>query len=208
VAHDHSLPNDSRYRSTVTAVEPSVPGLVPAITGSSQSLTLTNQTGKTVLVIGYAYEEYLRITPAGVDENVASLTSSMNRSTASDEAPQPPEQPNAQKPQWQHVSDQPTFSWHDHRTHWMAKQPPPVVAADPERPHKIVDWAVPLTVDGEPVVIKGTLDWVGPSGPSMFETALLMLAGVGSVAIGLLIAYAWKKGRKPAQAQPEPVDAK
>ena len=152
VAHDHSLPDADRYRSTVTTVEPAIPGLIPTISGDDDLLTLTNHTGETVLVIGYAYEDYLRISPAGVDENIASLTSWMNRSLATEgqSPPDPePEPPNQQQPDWRHVSDQPTFTWHDHRTHWMADQPPPTVEADPTHPHKIFDWAVPLTVDGE-----------------------------------------------------------
>jgi len=210
VAHDHSLPDADRYRSTVTAVEPAIPGLIPTISGDDDLLTLTNHTGATVLVIGYAYDDYLRISPAGVDENVASLTSSMNRSLATEgkSPPNPePKPPNQQQPDWRHVSDQPTFTWHDHRTHWMADQPPPTVDADPTHPHKIFDWAVPLTVDGEPVLIKGTLNWTGLPGPSGYEIVLLTFAGIGSVALGLLIAYAWKKQRFAARAQPDPVHA-
>jgi hypothetical protein len=50
--------------------------------------------------------------------------------------PQPQEQANQAHQEWRHVSDQPTFTWHDHRIHWMAQQRPPVVAADPRHAHK------------------------------------------------------------------------
>jgi hypothetical protein len=98
------------------------------VTKAGESLTLTNQTGKTVVVIGYAGEAYLGITPTGVDENVASLSSSLNGSLIIEGLPQPQEQPNQQRPDWRHVSDRPTFTWHDHRIHWIAQQRPPVVA--------------------------------------------------------------------------------
>jgi len=131
-AHIQPQPDSSHYRSTITAIQPPVPGLALAVTGAGGSLTLTNHTGKTVVVIGYAGEAYLRITPTGVDENVASLSSWLNGRL-------PPSQPqaraNQQVPEWRHVSDQPAFTWHDYRTHWLAQQRPPVVAADPHHPH-------------------------------------------------------------------------
>jgi hypothetical protein len=125
IAFAHGLPDSSYYRSTITAIEPSVPGLVLAVTKAGESITLTNHTGKTVVVIGYAGEDYLRITPAGVEENVASLSSALNGSLIIEGLPQKQEHANQQRPKWRHVSDQPTFTWHDHRIHWMAQQRPP-----------------------------------------------------------------------------------
>jgi hypothetical protein len=116
MAHGRSLPDSSHYRSTVTAVEPSVPGLVLTVTKAGESLSLTNHAGKMVVVIGYAGEDYLRITSTGVDENIASLSSSLNGSLIIEGLPQPQE--HQQHPQWRHVSNQPTFTWHDHRIHW------------------------------------------------------------------------------------------
>jgi hypothetical protein len=80
MAHGRSLPDSSHYRSSIVAIQPPIPGLVLAVTKAGESLTLTNHTGKTVMVIGYAGEAYLRITPTGVDENVTSLSSSLNGS--------------------------------------------------------------------------------------------------------------------------------
>jgi hypothetical protein len=202
MAHGRSLPDSSHYRSRVTAVEPSVPGLVLAITKAGESLTLTNHTGKTVVVIGYAGEAYLRITSTGVDENIASLSSSLNGSLIIEGLPQPQEY--EQHPQWRHVSDQPTFTWHDHRIHWMAQQRPPVVAADPHHPHKVLDWKVPLRVNGEPVTVKGELDWKGLPTLSTFVIALIALAGAVGVALAVAMAVALRKEHLATRVEHEP----
>jgi hypothetical protein len=205
LAHGRTLPDSSHYRSTVTAVEPSVPGLVLAVTKAGESLTLTNHTGKTVVVIGYAGEAYLRITSTGVDENIASLSSSLNGTLIIEGLPQPQEQANQQRPQRRHVSDQHTFTWHDHRIHWMAQQRPPVVAADPHQPHKVFDWEVPLRVNGEPVTVNGELDWKGLPTLSTFVIALIALAAAVGVALAVAMAVALRKEHLATRVEHERV---
>jgi hypothetical protein len=204
-AFAHGLPDSSYYRSAITAIEPSVPGLVLAVTKAGESLTLTNHTGKTVVVIGYAGEDYLRLTPTGVDENIASLSSSLNGSLIIEGLPQKQEQPNQQRPKWRHASHQPTFTWHDHRIHWMAQQRPAVVAADPHHAHKVFDWKIPLTVNGEPVTVNGELDWKGIPGLSMFVIVLIALGGAAGVAMAVVIALAIRKEYLAAQAEADAV---
>jgi hypothetical protein len=200
LAHSRPVPDSNNYRSTITAIQPPVLGLVLAVTGANGALTLTNHTGKTVVVIGYAGEAYLRITPTGVDENVASLSSWLNG-----RLPQPPAQANQQVPQWRHVRDQPTFTWHDYRTHWMGQQRPPVVAADPHHPHKVLDWTVPLTVDGEPVAVKGSLSWTGLTGLSTFAIALIAVGGTAGAALAVAMAVVVRKERAAERGPREPI---
>jgi len=204
-AFAHGLPDSSYYRSTITAIAPSTPGLVLAVSKAGESLTLTNHTGKTVVVIGYAGEEYLRITPTGVDENTASLSSSLNGSLIIQGLPQKQEQPNQLRPKWHHVSDKPTFTWHDHRIHWMAQQRPAVVAADPHHAHKVFDWKIPLTVNGEPVTVNGELDWKGISGLSTLVIVLIALAVAAGIAMAVAIAVAIRKEYLAAHAEEDPV---
>jgi hypothetical protein len=200
LAHSRPVPDSNHYGSTITAIQPPVPGLALAVTRADGSLVLTNHTGKTVVVIGYAGEAYLRITPTGVDENVASLSSWLNG-----RLPQPPAQVNQQAPQWRHVSDQPTFTWHDYRTHWMGQQRPPVVAADPNHPHKVLDWTVPLTVAGEPVAVKGSLTWTGLTGLSTFAIALIVAGGTAGVALAVALAVAVRRERASKRFPHEPI---
>ena len=58
MAHGPSLPDSSHYRSAITAIQPAVPGLTLAVTKAGESITLTNHTGMTVVVIGYVGEAY------------------------------------------------------------------------------------------------------------------------------------------------------
>lgn len=203
MAQDRSWLETGYYRSTITAVEPSVPGLVLAVSQTG-ALTVTNHTDKTVIVIGYEGEAYLRITPAGVEENVVSASSSVNGSLV-DGLSQPEEQGSGPREDWRRVSDQPTVTHHDHRIHWMDQQPPPDVAADPRQPRKIFDWTVPLTVDEEPVVVMGTLDWTGRPDASTWTTALAVFAGTTGIAMAVTIAVAMRRNRIAKRVQREPM---
>jgi len=180
-AHDTSLPDAQFYRSTITSVTPAVPGLQIQITRSGESVTLTNHTGSTVTVLGYEGEDYLRVTPTGVDENTNSLSAFLNGSLVISGLPQQLGQNGrAQSPAWKHVADTPSYSWHDHRAHWMAAQRPPVVAADPGAPHHVFDWAMDLEVGARPVAVKGSLDWIGTPWISGLPLALLVVVGVAT----------------------------
>jgi hypothetical protein len=203
-ASAHGLPDASYYRSTITAIEPSIPGLVLAVTKAGESITLANHTGKTVVVIGYAGEDYLRITTAGVEENVASLSSSLNGSLIIEGLPQKQEQPNQQHPKWRHVSDQPTFTWHDHRIHWMAQQRPAVVVADPHHAHKVFDWKIPLTVNGEPVTVNGQLDWQGTPGLSTLVVVLIAIGGTAGIALAVTIAASLRREYLATRTEADP----
>ena len=203
-AFAHGLPDSSYYRSAITAIEPPTPGLVLTVTKAGESLTLTNHTGKTIVVIGYAGEDYLRITSTGVDENIASLSSSLNGSLIIEGLPQKQEQPNQQGTKWRHVSDQPAFTWHDHRIHWMALQRPAAVAADPHHAHKVFDWKIPLTVNGAPVTVNGELDWKGIPGLSTFVIVLIALAITAGVAMAVAIAVAIRKEYLATRAEADP----
>ena len=207
-AFAHGLPDSSYYRSAITAIEPSTPGLVLTVTKAGESLTLTNHSGKTVVVIGYAGEDYLRITQTGVDENIASLSSSLNGSLIIEGLPQKQGQPNQQRPKWRHVSDQPAFTWHDHRIHWMAQQRPAVVAADPHHAHKVFDWKIPLTVNGAPVTVNGELVWKGIPGLSTFVIVLIALGVAAGIAMTVAIAVAMRKEYRAAHAEEDPVDVR
>ncbi len=189
MAHGGSVPDSRHYRSTITAIKPPVAGLVLSVTKAGQSLTLTNRTGRTVIVLGYAGEAYLRFTPTGVDVNVYSLSSSLNGNLVMEGLPQLRAAADPQQVAWWHVSDQPRFTWHDHRIDWAAQRRPPVVAADPRHSHKVLDWTVPLTVDGEPVAVHGVLEWTGLA---RFSVLQIVLFGV-AVIVGLALAVVMVK---------------
>jgi hypothetical protein len=205
-AHTGTLPDSQYYRSTITSVTPVVSGLDFSLQKTGESITLTNHTGRTVIVLGYTGEDYLRITPTGVDENVNSLSSFLNGSLIISGLPQENTQASeSEPPEWKHVSNTPSYTWHDHRMHWMAQQRPPVVAANPRVPHTVFDWSMDLTVGGDPVVVKGTLRWIGAPAVTGLMIALIVTIGTVVIAVGGLIALRANMHRRSTQA-PEEAD--
>ena len=69
------------YRSTITTVTPSVPGLSLEVLEFADRLLLTNHTGKTVTIYGYQGEPYARVLANGTaEENTRSPATYLNTS--------------------------------------------------------------------------------------------------------------------------------
>ncbi|WP_239375693.1 hypothetical protein [Frankia sp. Cj5] len=187
-AHSVNGGGATNLRTTLTGMNPPVDGitLTPVENGSRVRLTVIGN--HTVIVKGYSDEPYLRVDPTGTWRNALSSETYLNTSryglangsskplTGSDDtAP----------PRWEKIGHGGTTVWHDHRTHWMGAQDPPVVLAAPGRFHEIYTWMIPLTVDGQTVNVTGALDWIpGPSPTPWFVLGIMLAAGV--MALGLL----------------------
>jgi hypothetical protein len=70
--------------------------------------------------------------------------------------------------------------------------PPPSVLRNPDERHFVFDWTVPGTVDGKPLTISGTLEYVpaGAAAGSSFPWSIAALVGTAVIAlvvIGLLL---------------------
>ena len=197
-----TLPDANYYHSKITSITPAVPGLAISLQRSGASIQVTNRTGGTVMIYGYTGEEYLRMTPSGVDENVNSLSTSLNGSLIIQGLPQQLIQgSSAPRPvRWRHVSNGNTVTWHDHRMHWMAQQRPPVVADDPRHAHKVFDWSMSLTADDRPVTVRGTLTWVGAPAFTGRTVALVVAIGTASIAVAGLIGVPILAARRRAGA--------
>jgi hypothetical protein len=169
------------YRSAVARIEPAVSGL-SVVTQNAGSVTLVNRTGKTVTVLGYAGEPYLRVTSDGVDENINSLSASLNTVAGQTSAPRTPV--GSRPTDWHHLTDGSTVTWRDYRTHWASRQRPPVVDADPQHPHQVFEWAMRLRVADEPVLVQGVVRWTGA--PRFSRPQILALTA--GIVIMLLLA--------------------
>ena len=174
-AHSVSGVSSSNFRTTLTSVQPRVPGLTMRVIEGGSRFELTNTTGTDAIVLGYDEEPYLRVGPRGVFENRRSPTTYRNAdregtteppSTARSDAP----------PQWEKTSDGRTARWHDHRVHWMgSSDTPPAARRDPSREHVIIpEWTVPVRLGDRTIEARGDLVWVPP--PS--ATPWFALAGV------------------------------
>ena len=183
-AHGADAPDGTDYRTEVTAVTPARPGLTVRAVEAGARLELTNTGDRPVEVIGYSGEPYLRVGPDGVYENRRSPSTYLNRTLAGDTRI-PAEADPAAPPDWRRVDGSTSVRWHDQRALWRESAPPPQVRAAPDREHRVRNWVVPLRADGEPLEIRGTLDWVPPPDAyTWWVAATLGLLAVG--ALGLL----------------------
>jgi hypothetical protein len=145
------------YVSTFAALQPNVLGVSVNVFGPTNQFRLANYSGKTVVVLGYQGEPYLRFSGLTVDENLASPTRYLN---ASD--PVPAAAALGAQARWHHVARSSSYTWHDHRIEWTAARPPAAVRRAPSEPHAIFKWHIPATADGKPFRITGHLGWVPP----------------------------------------------
>jgi hypothetical protein len=180
-AHGGDAPESTSYRTTVTGITPAVDGLSVRTVEAGVRLELTNDTGRTVEILGYSGEPYLEVRPDGTYENVASPATYLNRTLAGD-TPVPATADPVAPPQWRRVSSDTTVRWHDRRTHWTGDDLPPAAAADPSRTHRLRNWSVPLREQTRTFEIRGTLDYLPPPAAWLWWVGALLLAGAATTA--------------------------
>jgi hypothetical protein len=173
------------YVTRVVYLEPAVHGLDVSSASDGSYLTITNRTGKAVIVLGYEHEQYLKITGDGVWQNLLSPATYLNDGRSPSEAVQNVDADAS--PDWQQVSGGNGYRYHDHRTDWMGSGRPDVVNQSPGKPHLIRKWTVDLIVGYTPVTINGTLSW-SPSGNSWAYLALLVPSLAAAIGFGVAIA--------------------
>ncbi len=167
------------YRSNITQVTPSPPGLSVEVLEFADRLLLRNHTGKTVTIYGYEGEPYARVLANGTaEQNTRAPATYLNTnfyanvtvpSSASSSAP----------PQWEVVDRTGEFEWHDHRIHWMSPVPPSKVKNTTKRTW-IFDWKVPISVGATRGAIDGELFWTPEDSK----------APLGVIILGVVIALA------------------
>lgn len=188
----HGGPASTLYLSQVTAITPAVPGVTAVVLGRDDQLELENRSGKTVTVLGYEGEPYLRFDARGVAVNVHSPAHYLNTDRYAKVAV--PTSADAKlPPKWDILTLGKRWSWHDHRVHWMTTILPPAAKAAPGKAHLVLRWTVPVRVEGAGTSqIAGRLDYVPPKGDDntglivgiALPVGILLLAGV---ATGVLV---------------------
>jgi hypothetical protein len=170
------------YETTITDVEPPTDAISVRMLGGDAFVELTAAPGTDVVVMGYRGEPYLRFAPDGtVSRNLRSESTYLNEDRYAD-AEVPPEADNDAEPLWEEVGVGGRYAWHDHRTHWMNTEPPP--SAEPG--DTILEATVPLTVDGEAVVVAVRSTYVAPPGPwaASLGAVVGLVAAAAAVRIG------------------------
>ncbi len=184
---DPAGPSD--FRSDVTGIEPSVEGVDATIRGGDSFLELTVEPGHAVVVEGYSGEPYVQFLEDGtVQRNRLSSATYLNddrRGRVDIPADvQAAMKDEATRPDWETIGAGGTYAWHDHRVHWMADVSPPV-----ERGERVTGaydpWRVPITVDGEPTEVQGTLTYASSTSPLPWAgLAVVVAAGLAGLARG------------------------
>ena len=180
-AHGGDVPDATAYRTTVTQITPPMRGVSVRTVEAGARLELTNDSGRTVEVLGYAGEPYLEVRPDGTYENVHSPATYLNV-TLSGDGPVPSAADPTAVPSWRRVSGSTTVRWHDRRTHWL--EPAPSLT----RAQRLRDWAVPLRDQTRTFEIRGTLDYVPPPATGRWWAGAVLLA----VAVAAL-AMRWRR---------------
>jgi hypothetical protein len=175
---DSAGPTD--YESEIVAITPAAPEIEVSTEGGDSFLRIAVEPGHEVVIHGYDDEPYLRIDPAGdVLRNVRSYATYYNEDRLGDvEIPDLVD--NDAEPEWERVGGGGSWAWHDHRTHWMAEEPPIGLEAG----DAITTAPVPVTVDGRLVEIE--VRTVLLDDPSPWPPLFGALVGVQ---LGLLAVY-------------------
>ena len=177
-----------KYVSQVTGITPPNPAVSASIGGGDELFALTVQPGHEVVVLGYDAEPYLRIAPDGtVYENHVSPARYYNQDRYATTTP-PPEANAAAAtahPDWQVIGTGGSWVWHDHRIHWMSPKAPPAIKGKESQTVQLLEWHVPMTVDGTAVAVDGLLRYTPTKGSSAWvETGITV--GIPLVVIAAL----------------------
>ena len=170
----------SNYQTFVVGIDPPAHGFEIEVIGGDSFIRLTVEPGHLVEVVGYGGEPYLRFEGPVVVENELAPTKYTNEDRYA--VSEIPDFASASAdPSWVEVSDNGSYAWHDHRSHWMNPDPPP--GAGPG--DQILEGVIPLVVDGVDVDVTMASVWV--PAPSVWPLIVGTVVGVG---LGLL---AWRQ---------------
>lgn len=158
--------------SSIEGTAPPTPGVGIKIlsTGSAPYVTISVAGGHTFEVFGLQGEHFLRVAPDGVSLNGKSpslyLTSDPSKKPATLPATVDP------VPDWQHVADQPTYSYYETRAEWPHTGQPEEARAL-GRQAIVYRFAIPAAYDGTTVQIEGHVTWI--PAPLNLEIPLLFV---------------------------------
>ena len=204
-AFAHRGSTETGYVSTVSALVPPVLGVDARVLGGDDRLRVSNYSGKTIVVLGYEREPYLRFDKDGVWANTRSPAAHLNRFRRPHGLRPGVADPSA-PPRWKLVARGVTYEWHDHRIHWVASEPPAGVQEHPDRIQRIFNWRVPGLADGKRFAISGFLGYAPDRRAQGDDGGATWLLGGGAVAAATLLAAvgvgARRLGRRRAPVAP------
>ncbi|MGH9021745.1 MAG: hypothetical protein ACRDV9_01365 [Acidimicrobiia bacterium] len=166
----------TNYKSRLVSVTPDDTGISVKVLEGGNRLQISSPRTEAV-VLGYQDEQFLRIGPAGVFQNLNSP--SMYRSaTRLGQGELPPRADAKNAPEWKRVRGGSVAQWYDHRIHFIEEEYPPEVLKEPGKTHVVREWTVPVVMGDQTVNVSGQLAWVPPGAPFIW-IALMVLLLVG-----------------------------
>jgi hypothetical protein len=175
-AHLRSGPLSTDFKARVGGFGVDASGLQARVLDSDQRLELRVSPPRIVVVLGLEGEPFLRFSPAGVEANLGSPTSTSTRVIKATDAV------SSVRVLWRRVSRGHVLAWHEGRL-----RPLPIVH-DPSAttPRAVASWSIPLFVDGRRTNLVGT-EWYA-AGPSVWPWLLAgaLLVSVAGLAARLL----------------------
>jgi hypothetical protein len=192
------------YVSTVSALVPPVLGVDARVLGGDDRLRISNYSGKTIVVLGYEQEPYLRFDRRGVWANTRSPAAHLNRFRRP--RPLAPGVANASDPpRWGLLTRGVTYEWHDHRIHWTAAEAPEGVRENPDRIQRIFNWRVPGLANGKRFAVTGFLGYAPERLPKQDDgsgATWLIVGGVGAAALLAAVGVGARRLRRRAPVTP------
>jgi hypothetical protein len=191
------------FVSTVSAVLPNVLGLSANVTGGDARLRVSNYSGKTVLILGYEREPYLRFDRRGVWANTRSPAVHLNRFRRS-RGLHPGAADPAARPRWRRVAGGASYEWFDHRIHWNEATLPRGVQQHPDRVQRVFAWSVPGRVAGRPFRITGLLGYAPQRASSQGRDLVFgVVAGASLLVLAAAVLFGVRaRGRSRGPSDP------
>jgi hypothetical protein len=189
-AHALAHGGNPNFRSEINSFQPPLPsGVSIEVLDYDSYLQLKDMQGHEVVLYGYNDEPYARIEKDGtVQINQKSPATYLNDSRFETDVTVPKSADPKAPPEWKTVDDSGTFIWHDHRMHWMIANQLPTQVKDKSKKTKVFTYEIPMTVDGTPTTLHGTLWWVGSTSTSKLPfviAAIVIVLGGGALVLWL-----------------------
>ncbi|MGA8745692.1 MAG: hypothetical protein WB507_07495 [Solirubrobacterales bacterium] len=161
------------FSSVIRQVRPTVAGVDFLSLENGNRMRVIDRHANQVTIYGYEREPYARVLPSGtVQVNLRSPATYLNRYRPAD--PLVPRFASAlAKPRWRTIGRSGKFTWIDQRTHWIGAGVPPQVT-DQSRRTKVLNFRIPVRINGNRGAVVGAVFWTGVPGPS---TGRLIAAG-------------------------------
>ncbi len=181
-------PGPTHYQSSVTSIrfadgDAGVTGIDVEIIGGDSYFVVRVEPGVRLEVPGYDAEPYLRFREDGtIEVNERSPAHWLNdaRYGGADVEVPVDADPDA-PPLWRVVGDGGEYAWHDHRIHFMSPQLPRHIDPAAGTEQHVMDWRIPMRVDGQDALVEGQLAWRPSEGVA--TPVIMMLVALAGTAV-------------------------